>query len=126
MIRDREQPLNPPGIDAPDRKIKRQYIPMREYDDIEANGYHFAAYVEIEACGKRDESTRVRTADEGAYYLIYMWQFNTQVSIPNKFFDSYISRTGPTWRELIEREICRQASELPGTAWEVEYEGEGK
>jgi hypothetical protein len=124
MIRDREQPLNPPGIDAPDRKIKRQYIPSREYDDIEANGYHFCAKVEIEAYGKFGENLRIKKLDEGATYLIYMWQFDTRVAIPEKFEDSYISRTGPTWRELIEREICRQAALLPCTTWEVEYEGD--
>lgn len=120
MIRDREQPLNPPGIDAPERKIKRQYIPMREYDDIEANGYHFAAYAKVEACGKRDEDLRVADG-----YRVYRWDtFLCQQGIPDKFLDSYISKDGPTWSELIEREICRQASELPGTAWEVEYEGD--
>jgi hypothetical protein len=121
MTRDREQPLNPPGIDAPDRKIVRKYIPMREYDDIEANGYHFYAKVEVESCGAHDEDLRVRKAEEGATYLIYMWQFDNKVAIPERFEDSYISRIGETWRTLIEREICRQAALLPCTAWEVEY-----
>jgi hypothetical protein len=119
MIRDREQPLNPPGIDAPDRKIVRQYIPMREYDDIEANGYHFWAKVEVVSSGK---DLRIARVDEGATYLIYMWQFNEKVVIPERFIESYISPTGPMWSELIEREICRQAELLPCTAWEVEYE----
>jgi hypothetical protein len=120
MIRDREQPLNPPGIDAPDRKVKRQYIPSREYDDIEANGYHFSAYSEVESCGAHDEDTRV-SDDYRLYWLDYYQCLQT---IPDKFVDSYISPTGETWRTLIEREICRQAALLPCTAWEVEYEGE--
>jgi hypothetical protein len=121
MIRDREQPLNPPGIDAPDRKIVRQYIPMRVYDDIEANWYHFWAKVEVVSSGK---DLRIARVDEGATYLIYMWQFNEKVAIPERFIESYISPTGPTWSELIEREICRQAALLPCTAWEAEYEGD--
>jgi hypothetical protein len=119
MIRNREQPLNPPGIDAPDRKIKRQYIPMREYDDIEANGYHFSTLAEVEACGKHDEDLQ---ASLGTIYLVGASSAKHLVFI--KFLESYISPTGPTWRELIEREICRQAALFPCTAWEVEYEGD--
>jgi hypothetical protein len=118
MIRDREQPLNPPGIDAPDRKIVRQYIPMREYQ-LEANERDFNCTAEVEACGNRGQDMRVSLLpvclfciDDDAY------------PIPSFFRDSYISPTGPTWRELIEREICRQAALLPCTAWEVEYEGD--
>jgi hypothetical protein len=107
MIRDREQPLNPPGIDAPDRKIKRQYIPRTDYD-IEVNGTAFSVVAEVEACGRKDQDLCVSNLDiDGRIAL---------------FLESYISPTGPTWRELIEREICRQAALLPGTAWEVEYE----
>jgi hypothetical protein len=117
MIRDREQPLNPPGIDAPDRKIKRQYIPMREYDDIEANGCCFIAQAIVESCDRNDEVSDLQLV-RAFYYL------DDRDNLASKFLDSYISRTGPTWRELIEREICRQAALLPGTAWEVEYEEE--
>jgi hypothetical protein len=119
MIRDREQPLNPPGIDAPDRKIVRQYIPMREYDDIEANGYTFDCFATFETCGKRD-------ADSMVSFLrsVEVWLGDEKHYVISGFLDSYISPTGPTWRELIEREICRQAALLPCTAWEVEYEGD--
>jgi hypothetical protein len=123
MNMDREQPLNPPGIDAPDRKIVRQYIPMREYDDIEANGQIFRCLAEVESCGNHDEDIRVFEV-----VTLYMAIHNVLQFVPiafiNPFIDSYISRTGPTWRELIEREICRQAALLPCTAWEVEYEGD--
>jgi hypothetical protein len=117
MIRDREQPLNPPGIDAPDRKIKRQYIPMREYDDIEANGEAFRCSSIVEACGDKDEDLRVCVGG-----LVFLYGDGYQIQILPLWLDSYISRTGPTWRELIEREICRRAALLPCTAWEVEYE----
>jgi hypothetical protein len=120
MIRDREQPLNPPGIDAPDRKIVRQYIPMREYDDIEANGFSFWLNAEVEACGNKDADFRVSILGH-----VCMYDENDEIRDTFKaFLDSYISPTGPTWRELIEREICRQAALLPCTTWEVEYEGD--
>ena len=118
-MRDREQALNPPGTGAPDRKIVRQYIPMREYDDIEANGAHFECMAEVEACGKRDANMRVSGMPVPLFCID-----NNKYPIFSRFLDSYISTTGPTWRELIEREICRQAALLPGTAWEVEYEGD--
>ena len=121
MNTDREQPLNPPGWDAPERKIKRQYVPMREYDNIEANGYNFSCIAVVESCDKRDEDLRVA---EGSSIMKMWCEVWDKMDIPSKFLDSYISTTGPTWRELIEREICRQARELPGTAWKVEYEGD--
>jgi hypothetical protein len=119
MIHEYEQPLNPPGINAAERKIVRQYVPRREYDDVEANGYHFVVYAEVEAYGCHDEDIRVSDGNR-----LYWWDnFQCQQSIPAKFLDSYISPTGETWRTLIEREVCRQAALLPCTAWEVEYEG---
>jgi hypothetical protein len=123
MIRDREQPLNPPGIDAPDRKVKRQYIPMREYDDIEANGYEFYCMAEVENTGI--ENTSVSKCTD----IFYWVGDDYRIVMPNKFIDSAYFPSdpripGPTWRELIEREICRQAALLPCTAWEVEYEGD--
>jgi hypothetical protein len=119
MIRDREQPLNPPGIDAPDRKIVRQYIPMRHYEDIYVNGYLFESRALVEACGARDADFCVER-----FEFLYRVSGDAIETVPAKFLDSYISPTGPTWRELIEREICRQAALLPCTAWEVEYEGD--
>jgi hypothetical protein len=120
MIRDREQPLNPPGTDAPDRKVKRQYIPMREYDDIEANEYTFNYFAEVENYGAHGDDLRV-----SLHMLPSVWNGDDRHPFPfSKFLDSYISPTGPTWRELIEREICRQAALLPCTTWEVEYEGD--
>ncbi len=119
MIRDKEQPLNPPGWDAPERKIKRQYVPMREYIDIEANGERFDCVAEVEACGEHDENIKV-----SRFRVIWHMCLDARHGVHGKYLDSYISRSGPTWRELIEREICRQAGELPGTAWEIEYEGD--
>lgn len=119
MIRDREQPLNPPRTDAPERNIVRQYIPMREYDDIEANGYTFDCIATVEARGKRDADSVVSSLRS-----VEAWSGDEKHYVLSGFLDSYISPTGPTWRELIEREICRQAALLPGTAWEVEYEGD--
>jgi hypothetical protein len=120
MIRDREQPLNPPGTDAPDRKVKRQYIPMHTYDDIEVNNQVFQCRAEVEACGNRGKDLRV--------YEISLLKISIcgpmTLAVPVVFLESYISPTGPTWRELIEREICRQAALLPCTVWEVEYEGD--
>ncbi len=109
MIRDREQPLNPPGWDAPDRKIKRQYVPMRCYQ-VEANGHDFDCTAEVEACGDHDQDLCVS--------LFPVCLFNNGSDVYPIFsltLDSYISRTGPTWRELIEREICRQALGLQMT-----------
>jgi hypothetical protein len=118
MIRDREQPLNPPGIDAPDRKIVRQYIPMREYDEVNVNGYFFIVCCEVESYGPKELDMRVLSG----YRLRHLDNFECEQKIPLKFIDSFISRSGDTWRTLIEREICRQAALLPGTAWEVEYD----
>ena len=119
MPREYGQPLNPPGWDAPERKIKRQYVPMREYADVEANGYSFECQAEVEAYGAHDDDLRVSN------YCPISIHIGEETRIVLAIFaDSHISPNGPTWRELIEREICRQASELPGTAWEVEYEGE--
>jgi len=71
-------------------------------------------------CGKHDVDLRVSST----ITRLFADEKHIEIEIPTKFLDSYISRTGETWRELIEREICRQAALLPCTAWEVEYEGD--
>jgi hypothetical protein len=118
MIRDREQPLNPPGIDAPDRKIIRQYIPMREYAvDRFANTIYAEAEVEE---SQKDETVCSKIEgfsfwDEAAQMLI---------QIPPMHLSATPKDCTETLQTIIEREICRHAALLPCTTWEVEYEGD--
>lgn len=96
--------------------LVRYYVPSRQYDDIEVGGLRYQAFAEVDASVLRGEDW-IEVTEIGDITLISDegWEF----IVPAQFLDSYFG--GDTWREKIEREICRQAEALPKREWRDEY-----
>ena len=111
---DREQLLNPPGWDAPDRKIMRQYIPFSEYE-VKVGDTTIWANAEVERDDNGDIfcvrcEVQCYEDEDGEYIMIPAWTL------------AYFL-TDPSWPmgALIEREICYIAEKLVAE-WRNEYE----
>ncbi|MCK9570963.1 hypothetical protein M0R72_18590 [Candidatus Pacearchaeota archaeon] len=110
----------PHGETEETREVIRRYLPMREYQ-LDRFMAEFWADAEVEMDAKKNTTCskieRIEYHCANEEYIVLVPAFALSAT-PKDCTD--------TLQTIIEREICRQASELPGTAWEVEYEGEAE
>lgn len=95
--------------DPPEYPDITAYIPMVSYS-VDVNGIHFIAYAEVE-----------RVNDGKAYITelsdVYIASDYGMIYFPDALLNSYTTKDGPTWRELIEREVAIQADTLNAFHW---------
>lgn len=95
--------------DPPEYPDVAAYIPMTSYS-VDVNGIHFVVYAEVER------------VNDGKAYVTELGDVcidgeEDYIDFPDALLNSYTTKDGPTWRELIEREVAIQADTLNAFHW---------
>jgi hypothetical protein len=94
------------------REVIRRYLPMREY----TMGM-FGAFLYCDA----EVECHLKTDDLEVWDMMFLQytEGDKILPFPNFMLSCRPGTNSDTWKDIIEREICRQAAELPG--WKNEY-----